>query len=274
MPLPPPEMMEFNDRRNAGLGYGRQDTPRLHPARLGTPIAETVEMLIDERSADFGRYLADVRNLDLVVTRLPAGDLCAVHGDRALLFSLTHSVEICEALDDGRLAKLAQELARIRHPACIIVEGGIYQARRQPLARLTALHSRLIFAANVNVVETIDRHHSAYFIACAVRDHFFAEQALARLEPQPARLRETDARGQALRMLSMIPGLSLSRADALLSQFGNIAEISKASPREIAIVDGIGTIVSKRISEALTGTKIVEQEEEDPGAGWTRMRLF
>lgn len=250
MPLPPPESMEFNSRRWTA-GYGRTDTHRLNPARLSQPLPETVELLVDERSQDIAPLFADIGNLDIERTRLPVGDLCAVHGDAALLFALTTGHELCEAMDDGRIGALARNLGRIAHPACIIVEGGLYHERGQPLPRLAALHARLVFGINVPVIETIDRRHTAYMVVCCLRDRFFSQLARNRFEPHPAPLPHVGPHEAARCMLEMVPGVSEGRARALLERFGSIAAIATASPKELAETDGIGRVTAGRLLDIL-----------------------
>lgn len=271
MPLPPPETMEFNARR-VGAGYGRHDTHRLNPGRLSQPLPETVELLIDERSQEMGALFADIANLDLMRTRLPVGDLCAMHGNAALLFALTTAHEIGIAMDDGRIAELARNLGRIAHPACIIVEGGIYQEKGQPLPRLAALHARLIFGINVPVIETIDRRHTAYMVVCCLRDRFFSEMARNRFEMHPSPMPHIGPEDTARYMLEAIPGVSTGRANALLERFGSLAGIAKATQRELAGTDGVGRVTAERILAILTSSTAEAIERDD--AGFRRPRRW
>lgn len=276
MPLPPPETMEFNARRSVS-GYGRHDTHKLNPARLSQPLPETVELLIDERSQDMAALFADIPNLDIVRTRLPVGDMCAVHGDAALLFALTTGREACIALDDGRLARLARDLGRIAHPACIIVEGGLYQERAQPLPRLAALHARLVFGISVPVIETIDRRHTAYMVVSCLRDRFFSDLARNRFDPHPSPLPHVGAREIARYMLEAIPGVSEGRAVALLARFGSLATIATASAKDLAETDGVGRITAARILSVLGADSMTrdEESEQSPRIGrWGALRRF
>jgi len=276
MPLPPPETMEFNDRRT-GAGYGRHDTHRLNPGRLTHPLPETVELLVDERSEHVAPLFADVANLEVTRTRLPVGDLCAVHGDAALLFSLTTAHEIGLAMDDGRLARLVRDLCRVSHPACVIVEGGLYQEKAKPLARLSALHARLTFGVSIPVMETIDRRHTAYMVVCSARDRFFPDLVRGRFDPVPTPLPHFGVHDVARHMLEMIQGVSHGRAGALLDRFGSLAGIAKADRKALAETDGIGTVTAARIVATLAGAEAVAC---DAGASpmrqpkWTALSRF
>lgn len=253
MPLPPPETMTSNLRRSTP-GYGPYDTHRLNPGRLSQPLPETVELLLDERSHDLGEFFEDVPNIDVTRTRLPVGDVCAVHGDSALLFVLTTAHEVGEAMDDGRLTKLVRDLGRTAHPACVIIEGGLYLERRQPLPRLSALHARLTFGVNVPVIETIDRRHTIYMVVCCARDRFFSEIARTRFDPRPAALPHVASQDVARYMLELIPGVSPGRAGALLDRFGSLSSIAKATQRDLAETDGIGKVTAGRILAILSAT--------------------
>lgn len=253
MPLPPPETMDLNDRGRYG-GYGRHDTHRLNAGRLSHPLPETIELLVDERSADITPLFADIPHLDVVLTRLPFGDLCAVHGDRALVFALTTGREICAALDDGRLTTLVRGLGRISHPACMIVEGGLYLERSQPLSRLSALHARLSFGVGIPIVETIDRRHTCYMVVSCARDRFFPDGARARFVVEARRLPAVDDTEIARAMLETIPGVSRTRSASLLDRFGSLSTLSRASLREIAATDGVGRITAARILSVLSAS--------------------
>ena len=252
MPLPPPETSDINDRGRGG-GYGRHDTHRLNPGRLTQPLPETVELLVDERSAAMMPLLGDIPHLDVSLTRLPVGDLCAVHGDGALLFVTTSADELCTAMDDGRLGRLVADLGRVAHPAALIVEGGLYSSRSQPLPRLAALQCRMTFGVSVPIIETLDRRHTAYAVVCCARDRFFPAQARARFEPRPAPPIVSDAHDVARLMLETVPGVSHGRASALLDRFGTIAAIADASEKEVAGTDGIGRVTASRLLATLAG---------------------
>jgi excinuclease ABC subunit C len=54
-----------------------------------------------------------------------------------------------------------------------------------------------------------------------------------------------------LRILSGIPGVSESRASALLHRFGSVAAVSNASVEELAQTPGVLGTLAKRIHESL-----------------------
>lgn len=263
MPLPPPETIDVSQYRPAGSGYGHGDTHRLDPARIGNPLPETVRLLVDERAAAIGQRLTGVRNLDLVRTRLPVGDLCATHGDRALFVAVTTADELSDAIDDGRLARLVHGASRTRHPFCLMVEGGLYHSRRQPLARLAAAHSRLVYGAGVSVMETIDARHTAYMVVRCARDRLFPDEAHRRFEPHPPTVPPTDDRDAARHMLEAIPGVSPGRAASLLARFGSIAAIANADAARLSATDGIGAVTARRILSILAGTNVQKEVTED-----------
>jgi len=230
--------------------YGTQDTDRLHPDRLSTPLPETVTLEIDDRESDWLiTRLTGVENLHVIRTRLPVGDFRARHGDRELLFERKTSADLVASLQDGRMTTQVRALSELGSPCCFVVEGGVFGNRGLPITKLAAMQSRLMFGMRMPIVETIDQSHTAYAMVTAIRDHFFGVGDKFDLEP--VRLKGAGPVEIAKVMLETIPGISPTRSTALLKRFGSLAGITRATVERIAEIDGIGKKTAEKLHEVL-----------------------
>src|SRR5690606_4420042 len=136
------------------------------------------------------------------------------------------------SLDDNRLVEQVHRMSDAQIPCCFIIEGGMTGTRSQPLPRLASLQTRLNFGMNMRVLETLDLAHTAYLIVTSIRDHFFGTGSAFDLKP--TKIPGLGPIERAQYMLQTIPGISPTRATALLARFGSIAGIAQASAKEIS----------------------------------------
>ena len=61
-----------------------------------------------------------------------------------------------------------------------------------------------------------------------------------------------------LDLLTTIKGISTKKAKALIKQFGSLMEIGEQGPVDLTVIDGIGTVVSKRIISVLNSEEKVK----------------
>ena len=229
-------------------GYTLWDTHVLDPRRLGNGLSQEVILEIDDREDDrIVTMLTDVPNLHIIRTHLEMADFVARFDGKMLAIERKTSEDLSASLDDNRLAEQVHRMSDAGMPCCFIIEGGITGSRSQPLPRLVALQSRLNFGMNMPVIETIDLAHTAYVIVTTIRDHFFGTGSAFDLKP--VKIPSLGPLERAMHMLQMIPGISPTRAAALMEHFGSIAAISSATAKEIQAVEGIG----KKTAETLHG---------------------
>lgn len=230
---------EHHEQIPRGRGYGINDTHVLDPRRLGNGIPETVTLEIDDREDDrLVTILTGVPNLNIMTTRLEMADFIARHGGSQLAIERKTTADLSASIDDNRLAEQVHRMSRSGTPCCFIIEGGVTGQRTQPLPRLASLQTRLNFGMNMRVLETIDLQHTAYVIVTAIRDHFFGTGTAFDLKP--VKIPGIGDVERAQFMLQSIPGISPARAAALINRFGSIANVSRATVKEIATIDGIG----------------------------------
>ena len=243
-PATPVGSNEYSDRYVAGDGV------RLDPSRLTDPLPESVTLEMDDREDDrLLSRLASVPNLHIIRQRLAVGDFRARHHGKTLLFERKTSADLAASIDDGRLTSQVREMSTLGHTCCFLIEGGVFAARQQPIARLAAIQSRLTFGMNMPLIETLDLEHTAYEIVVAIRDHFFGTGS--KFDLAPRKLKAVGALEVARVMLETIPGVSTSRAAALLTRFGSIAGIAAAEVKEIATVEGIGKMTAQILRDTL-----------------------
>lgn len=241
---------EQTGQARPAVGYGPFDTHVLDPRKLGNGLPEQVILEIDDREDDrLVTMLTDVPNLHIMRTHLDMADFVARKGQSVLAIERKTSSDLSASLDDNRLAEEVHRMSSSGVPCCFIIEGGMMGVRTQPLPRLASMQTRLNFGVNMRVLETIDMVHTAYLIVTAIRDHFFGTGTAFDLKP--VKIPNIGNIERALYMLQTIPGISPTRAAALLEKFGSIAAIAQASAKEIATVDGIGSKTASALHDIL-----------------------
>ncbi len=244
------EEQEESETRPYVTGYGPFDTHVLDPRKLGNGLPEQVILEIDDREDDrLVTMLTDVPNLHIMRTHLEMADFVARKGRSVLAIERKTSSDLSASLDDNRLVEQVHRMSDSGVPCCFIIEGGMTGIRTQPLPRLASMQTRLNFGVNMRVLETIDMAHTAYLIVTAIRDHFFGTGTAFDLKP--VKIPGLGNVERALYMLQTIPGISPTRAAALLDKFGTIARIADASAKEIATVDGIGSKTATALRDVL-----------------------
>lgn len=231
-------------------GYGAHDTHVLDPRKLGHGIPEEVTLEIDDREADeLVTMLAGVPNLHIIRTHLEMADFVARHGDKVLAIERKTSADLSASIDDNRLVEQVHRMSDSGVPCCFIIEGGMTGIRTQPLPRLASMQTRLNFGVNMRVIETIDFAHTAYVITTAIRDAFFGTGTAFDLKP--VKIPGIGPVERAMHMLQAIPGISPTRAAALINRFGSIAGVANATAKEISTIDGIGGKTAAALHEVL-----------------------
>lgn len=241
---------QANDSRPYATGYGPLDTHVLDPRKLGNGLPEEVILEIDDREDDrLVTMLTDVPNLHILRTHLEMADFVARKGQSVLGIERKTGSDLSASLHDNRLVEQVHRMSSSGMPCCFIIEGGMTGIRTQPLPRLASMQTRLNFGVNIRVLETIDMAHTAYVIVTAIRDHFFGSGTAFDLKP--IKIPNLGNLERALYMLQTIPGISPTRAAALIEKFGTISAISQASVKEIATVEGIGSKTAKALHDVL-----------------------
>lgn len=245
-----PQQFDDRDEIPRSRGYTAHDTRVLDPRRLGNGLPEEVTLEIDDREADeIVTMLTDVPNLHIIRTHLEMADFVARIGNRILAIERKTSSDLCASLEDNRLAEQVHRMSGSGIPCCFVIEGGMTGVKAQPLPRLASMRTRLNFGMNMRVIETIDMADTAYTIVTAIRDCFFGTGTAFDLKP--VKIPGIGSVERAMHMLQAIPGISPTRASALIQRFGSIAGVANATAKEIATIDGIGSKTAAALHEVL-----------------------
>ena len=210
------------------------------PRRASKPV----HVLVDDRERD-GRVAGWLRESGAVIEvgRLPLGDYVV---DGRLLVERKTVADFAASVCDGRLFRQARQLANhAAHRACVVLEGTSRDAELLGVSREALLGAVicLTLVYGLPLLRARDAHETARLL-------IYASDQLARAGVGLPRrvLHKPRARRRAqLEMLQAIPGLGPHRACALLTQFGGIAALASASPREIEAVNGFGPKLAARV---------------------------
>lgn len=247
---PVQDASDGQDDRPRTRGYTTHDTHVLDPRRLGNGLPEEVTLEIDDRETDeLVTMLTDVPNLHIIRTHLEMADFVARHNGRTLAIERKTSADLCASIDDNRLAEQVHRMSESGVPCAFILEGGMTGVKSQPLPRLASMRTRLQFGMNMRVIETIDMADTAYSVVTAIRDAFFGTGTAFDL--RPVKIPGIGHVERAMHMLQAIPGVSPTRAAALINRFGSIAGVAGASAKEIATIDGIGSKTAAALRDVL-----------------------
>lgn len=99
----------------------------------------------------------------------------------------------------------------------------------------------------------VDSYRTAAHIILATTKHIDKELIIHK--ELPKKIRTDDVR---IDILSEIKGVSVDKAKALLEQFGNIAELTMSTVKEIVTIEGVGVKTANNILNALNSEKEVK----------------
>ena len=187
------------------------------------------------------------------------GDVC---------FEAKSAQDFIMSIFDGRLWTQLDNMDRVYETNIVIIYGSIKDAQRISKhiksnltkdARNVLIHNKFLGAISKIILDTdtkpvwVPNEEQAAKIITAVAK----VQPLNREIIKPRivkRISTTDLRAD---VLSVIKGVSVKKADALLSDFGSIMEIGEHSAGELSCIDGIGSTIGQRIIDVLNGEEKV-----------------
>lgn len=171
-----------------------------------------------------------------------------------------------QSLQSGHLQRQLQNLDDNYNTMILVIHGTVdkYVAdarkagRRIPYARAWASFvgsiARFMTDYDVHVVTFPDRSSAARFICKRFEKHgTLGSSSTYRIMRKTA---SEDRRVDILRAA----GCSQAIANRMLEEFGSIAEITSASPKELQTIEGVGKIRAKRISQCLNSEEPVADE--------------
>ena len=274
------EMRDAMDALSANLEFERaavlRDTWMLLTAAVKqrTRMAATPEMKREEARAAVGA-LQDGLALEVEPRVIEAFDISTISGTFSVAGLVCfadgqpnrrryrrYRIRTVEGMDDPRMMGEAvrRRYARCREegrrPDLVLIDGGITQLRaaRRELDALglntlavVGLAKRFEEVYRIDRVDPVrfPRESPALHLLQRVRDeaHRFALDYHRRLRSK--RIRES--------VLEDVPGIGQKRKQILLSRFGSITRVARATEAEIAATPGIGATMARAILAALKG---------------------
>lgn len=199
--------------------------------------------------------LLRARGVSVVVERLPAGDYAL--GDTILVERKTAS-DFLHSLRSGRLFAQARKLANGSGRPMIVVEGDPYElVPEEDWAPLRGAMLSLLTGFRIPVLQTGSTHETAGCLVHALQQE--AKRARKRLRWRQARRAEAEARcaelearpalppapkpqvpPDVLALLEALPEVGETRALALATSLGSLADVAQADLRRLLEVPGIG----------------------------------
>ena len=215
---------------------------------MGTPLKETLEILIDDReqSETIRQVLTAMEGITFRVQRLTMGDYQV---DGRLLFERKTLHDFAVSIIDGRLFRQMTQLALSPLKSVLILEGTSHDLRNAGMRR-EALQGALITVSlvlGIPVLRSLTPEETARLIAYT--GHQIRRIADGGL-PRPG-YRPKGKRRRQLHILQSLPGVGPTRAARLLDHFGSVHQVLNARLEDLKAVDGIGNGTAKMIAWAL-----------------------
>jgi DNA excision repair protein ERCC-4 len=210
---------------------------------------EPIRVIADdrERSSGVPHFLSNLRNVELIVKRLPVGDYLA---DNRLLFERKTLQDFAVSVIDGRLFKQMIQLARSKHKAGLILEGTGKNLTGLGIRR-EALQGALITVSlilGIPILRARDASEAAALIVYAARQIKFVVHGFSR---RPG-YRPKTKRHRQLYILQGLPGVGRDRAQRLLETFRSVEAVMTAGIEDLQVVEGIGRKTAKKIKWAVS----------------------
>ena len=195
-----------------------------------------------ERKNNVIKFLADMKNVSVVVKRLSVGDYIV---DNQLAFERKTLKDFAQSIVDGRLLRQAIRLANSKYKSVLILEGTGKELTKTGVSR-EAVQGALITISlilGIPVLRSKDPFESAHLIIYASRQiKSTARRVFLRRGYQPKGKRK-----QQLFILQGLPGIGSEKAIRLLDVFGSVEAIVAATREELRTVEGIGKSIAERI---------------------------
>jgi Fanconi anemia group M protein len=225
-----------------------EDAAAIGAEMRANQIPEPTRLMIDNREP--GRMvdlLRAVENLELSVGNLEVGDY--VVPDRLIIERKTVQDFITSiTADDKRIFHQTEAMANSEVMGVLLIEGDIYAQQRMTLPQLAGALSFIAVIQRVSVIPTLGLEHSAMLIAKLVRHAVHGLGYDLGLRGSAPR----DPASAAAFLLEGLPGVSATRARALLAHFGSLQAVALAGEPELRKIEGIGPKTAKIIAETFS----------------------
>jgi DNA excision repair protein ERCC-4 len=235
--------------------YSAVDTASLDPNTMTHPLPEGTRILVDHREPDsIAQALARVHNLQVEVCALEVGDYVVPNrdGEPVLIIERKTVNDLCTSIteDAKRLFFQTNELKAAGARGVLLIEGDLWSATRLSLPSITGTLSYLVTMQGIAPFPTIDENHTVYSVVKLARHALYGLGYDLGLRASGPR----DVREAACYVLQGVPGISATRARALLDCFGSVRGVAHASRADLTRVPGVGKKTAEQIFLTLNGS--------------------
>lgn len=207
-----------------------------------------LRIFVDDREGHSGvtAQLEAAEGTQVIRKRLRVGDYLI---EGRVIAERKRIPDFLASLCDGRLFRQAAALAATGLRALVILEGAGCEWH-QTNVRREAIQGALLTLGvvfDLQILRSRDEAETAQILLFAARQlHEHANTGLRR----PGR-RPRGKRARQLYILTSLPGVGATRAQALLKQFGSVQRILSASEAELLSVEGVGPHTAAAIQWAV-----------------------
>lgn len=232
--------------------FAFDDARSLNLAALGEKLTEPVDLFVDTAEPDsLFTLLTLIPNVRVFRQQLPVGDY-VVPG--RLIIERKTTDDLIQSLGehDNRLSRQVHAMTEFEGKKVLLIEGDLYAnpTSQVSLAKRLRVRSRLQYARDIVVTETLGQRGTAYEILLAILDTCDAEQDSA---PMPKRAKSQTPYDIAIAMLRTVRGISLSKAQKIILECNDIAGVMALHPLELAELANISVDTAGLVYKALHG---------------------
>ncbi len=216
------------------------------------------KLYIDSReTSDLSEYtMSESSRLNIPVEKawLEIGDY--VYHD--VCFEAKSTIDFLQSVINKRLWNQIDNMDRHFDHSIVIIHGSMHQAMAYPAYLNMQISEQMLknkFYGAIGKI-TLDTDCKLFWVesprkAAKIITTICKMRPIDRKIIKPTLLKRITTEDLRVNMLCNIKGVSETKAQKLLEVFGSIMEIGEAEPNELAIIDGIGTTIAKRIIETL-----------------------
>lgn len=217
---------------------------------------DPLEIIVDQREMPSSVVEELIRN-GVAVSSSPLENGDYILSEKLIIERKT-AQDLSDSLVDGRLLRQMKEVRdRFERPVLLIEGDGIFEKRKISKNALIGALVSINIDFNIPVIFTRDPKETALYMIIAAR----REKEKGRKVSTPSSIRGNDLRSIQLKVISGLPGISITLAERVLSHFGSLERIFNADEKELEKVEGIGKNKAKSIRGAIVGLSETEIDE-------------
>ena len=212
-----------------------------------TEIDNTI--YIDDREKPNTQILASIIFDKMEITRLDVGDVLA----RGIVFEMKASADFVSSVFDGRLFQQITSMTE-HYPRSFILVHGTYFETQLIYDSRSKVHNFPGIVASCIARGCTPLFTGSLDASLGIIDLISAKCTDGKIRDRP--IKKTSMKDRQLSIVCSLPGVSDTRAKALLSHFGSIQGILDASEKELIEVKDVGEKTASKIRRIIQKTYI------------------